>query len=161
MNATCQECQPFIDETERVYGETLSKYAFELAECYGEREGRECQVMYRASIGNLLFVLQDGVSGSFVGKVGTRFPPFVLLRSGGEFGWYATLTLAEVESGEDILTRKLMRQFISRKVYSYEWGAKILAERIERLFRFLEVKDEATLKRMIQDRLRHNEGRWE
>ena len=99
MNSDCKECQPFIDETERLFGPTIRKYGFEFSECEGMRQGRECQVMYRASIGNLLFVLQDGAPSCFLGVRTQSLPPLVLLGDRGDYNWYHVVTLTEIALG--------------------------------------------------------------
>ena len=161
MPTNCNECQSFIDETERLFGPILERNGFTLTECDGEREGHECRVMVSAKIGWLLFVLQDGAAGSYLGRSDCPLPRSVLIHGTGDYGWYETLTFAEVEAGRALMSRQLMAKFVDGHIYDYEWEAGLLAERIDRLFRFLNSYDQEQLQSLMLDRIRKNEGRWD
>ena len=139
MDNPCQPCKDFIRSTEQLFGTTLGKYGFTLADCYGEPSGRgsECQVMYRASIGQLLFVWQDGAAFCCLGTREATFPPFELLRGTGEYGWYYSIALAEAEAATRLVSDRMWRDFAKGDASSYEWEAALLAERAERLFAYL------------------------
>lgn len=134
MEPRCGACQPFVDETERLFQATLQRYHFRFAQCLAEREGRECQAMYESLYASILFLQGDGSAACLIGAPGTPFPPFVLLHGIGDYGWYHVIPLAEVEAGRRLVSRCLMRAFIAGRVPYYAWQAQFLDERAERLF---------------------------
>ncbi|MCB9128921.1 MAG: hypothetical protein H6638_13550 [Ardenticatenales bacterium] len=141
MNSDCKECQPFIDETERLFGPTIRKYGFEFSECEGMRQGRECQVMYRASIGNLLFVLQDGAPSCFLGVRTQSLPPLVLLGDRGDYNWYHVVTLTEIALGNLVYDMRVDKAIRKGKIDFFAWQSDLLAEHSLQLFLLLESSD--------------------
>lgn len=145
----CLECQPFLEESERVFHPILQQYKFEFVECWSQRDGRECRLKYHSNIGSLLFVLQDGGMSCFLAKQQVPFPPPHMLSDGNDIGWYHIVTIAEIVSDSRLYTAEIDRAIQRGNLHFYEWQSGILSKYIEDIFPFIESTDKGELDRLV------------
>lgn len=154
MRRSYEDCKPFVEETERLFGASLHRYALRLTDCFSAHEGRECHALYEGEMGSLLFLLQDGSADCMVGAVGTAAPPLVLVHGTGDYGWYHVRFLAEVEADQRLVSRRLMQAFITGRTSYFAWQATLLNDRADRLFSLLATQDAVSLTTAVQHHVR-------
>ncbi|HKY84026.1 MAG TPA: hypothetical protein VJ160_04280 [Anaerolineales bacterium] len=152
----CGDCGDFVGIVQRYLGDLLKQHGFHSLHCEADRGGRECWWMLESDRCRLLFTLMDGAQDCSMGRLDTPFPGKVSLLLNGEGGWYNTRFLIELKTGQELLNRKLVNEFIEGKRAYFEWLSPLLEKWLAELVPLFEGNEEPVwhddFARMLEER---------
>lgn len=134
----CGDCTRFVESAAGELQSVLDRYQFRSVDCDAQRDGRECVWMLESDRCRMLVTLSDGQEDCSLGAADADFPPNVMLKLNGELGWYNALHLIQFKSGKQLMTRKLIKQFVERKRSYFEWLAPLLEQWMDELIPMFE-----------------------